>query len=135
MFRFFHLLLIALISISVIGCGNNRIGVFIVSDIVSDKSDDTDTQIPIAICNVGDILTPGQSCADANSDGVFTVLENGNSSYTSLSGILFEATDLLDTEGASLNDVVYWFRASKLENGVWEILSPKSHTTEPNDTN
>ena len=133
MFRFFRfVVLVSLIALSVIACDDKKIGQDIITDIMTD---DGNTTTAIAICNIGDILMTGQSCSDPNSDAVFTVLADGIGSYTSLSGILFEATDLLDTEGTSLNGVVYSFRASKLENGAWEILSPKSNTTEPNDTN
>lgn len=127
MFRFFSLFAIAFITLSVIGCDGSKMS----QDILSEISDDTDTQTQIAVCNVGDILMTGESCSDPKSDAIFTVLENGNSSYTSPSGILFEATDILDTEGASLNDVLYSFRASKLDSGGWQILSDRKQLNWP----
>ncbi len=137
MFRFFRFLLIALISLSVIGCDDNKMGQDIISDVMvdangsADITGNTEVEDTIAICNIGDILMPGQSCSDPNSDATFSVLTDGTGLYISLSGIFFESIDLLDTQGASLNDITYSFRASKLDDGTWQILSNRSQLAWP----
>ncbi|MDE0554987.1 MAG: hypothetical protein OXI24_12260 [Candidatus Poribacteria bacterium] len=73
------------------------------------------------ICKVGDILTEGQSCTDPNTDALFSVTQKGNGKYTSDTGLLYEATDVLDTIGTTLNGNAYNFKATKQNNGSWKV--------------
>lgn len=73
------------------------------------------------ICKVGDILIEGQSCTDPNTDALFSVTQKGNGKYTSDTGLLYEATDVLDTIGTTLNGNAYNFKATKQNNGSWKI--------------
>jgi len=133
MFRFFVSLILLF---SVLGCEDNKIAQDTLMDVISDIENISDEQITpsdnkIPICKVGDILMPGQSCMDSSTDGIFTVLENGNGKYTSASGILFEATDILDTEGSTFNGIEYSFRAGRLTDGTWKILSDRRQLSWP----
>lgn len=133
MYRFFVCLILAF---SLFGCDDNKMAQDALLDIIAETEmtgiEEMSTDVKdIPVCQVGDILMPGQSCLDGSTDGMFTVLENGNGKYTSLSGILFESTDILDTEGATLNDQSYSFRSRRLNNGGWEILSDRKQLNWP----
>lgn len=83
-------------------------------------SDNIDHDVPF--CKVDDILSVGQKCMDKGTDAVFEVLENGLGSYTSESGLLNEATDVLDATGQTLNDMTYNFIARRQEgSGNWKV--------------
>ena len=79
-----------------------------------------DTQTA-TICEVGDTLKKGQTCQDPGTDAVFAVTENGNGKYTSKGGLLFEATDVLDTTGTTFNGKPYNFKATKQKDDSWKI--------------
>lgn len=129
MFRFFVCLVLVF---SLFGCENNRMAQDALIDVLSETEMSGSEEVSVVgkdipVCQVGDILMPGQACLDGDTDGMFMVLENGNAKYTSVSGMLFESTDTLDTAGATLNDVVYSFRASKLSDGGWKVLPYRKH--------
>ena len=96
--------------ISVMNACDNKTSVDIVSD----------TMNTIPICNTGDILSVGQMCMDEGTDATFKVLDDGLGSYTSKSGLLYEATDILDTTGTTLNDRTYDFKAVRIGD-IWKI--------------
>ena len=110
--RLMYTILPLLLAISLLGCQRTNI-----SQVVENVSENQ--RIPF--CKVGDILNPGQSCLDKGTDATFTVLDNGNAKYTSKSGLLFEATDVLDATGSTLNDQSYNFIARKRRDGSWII--------------
>lgn len=115
--RFFQIFVFTIIAIYTVGCNGNRITLDVVSDIT--KDDFTRQDIPV--CKTGDILMVGQKCMDEGTDATFEILDNGNGSYTSKSGLLYEATDVLDATGSTLNNQTYNFIARKQENGNWKI--------------
>ena len=75
-------------------------------------------------CQVGDILTPGESCTYPDTDSTFSVLDNGNAQLdiprlpswvnsVSIGGSLRITT--------TINDEDYHFVATELSSGSWEI--------------
>ena len=117
MYKVFTLLAIVVISVATLGC-NQRMTQDVMMDVMSNMDNSMDD---IPICKVGDTLMPGQKCADQGTDAVFSVLENGLGSYTSETGLLYEATDVLDATWAILNEQTYNFKARKQMDGRWEI--------------
>lgn len=116
--RVFVILITAIFIISVFGCNRtqNPINNSVISNI------DDETIIPnVLVCKPGDILSIGQMCMDPGTDATFKVLDDGIASYTSPSGLLNEATDVLDATGQTLNNQSYNFIARKQENGNWKI--------------
>lgn len=108
--------IIAIIVFAITGCVNEKVVIGIVAD---DESPDAVSDIPL--CQTGDVLSTGQMCLDEGTDATFMVLESGNGSYTSESGLLFESTDVLDATGSTLNDQSYNFIARRQGEGVWKI--------------
>jgi len=109
----FILIGIAILAFSTIGCDTPHL----ILDDVIDKQPSQTAQS----CKVGDTLTQGQSCTDPNTDGLFSVTPTGNGKYTSETGLFFEATDVLDTTGSTLNGQAYNFKARKQDDGTWKI--------------
>ena len=72
-------------------------------------------------CQVGAILVSGESCIVEGTDATFTVLENNNGSFTSVSGVLFEDTDEMYINGSTLNGNIYWFSAKRVHEKSWRI--------------
>lgn len=110
---------IAIIAFTTFGCENSNLildNIVEIDNIVENETNDTTT-----LCKVGDILTIGQQCQDPNTDATFTVTTHGNGKYTSKTGLLFEATDVLDTTGSTLNGRAYNFIARKQNDGKWKI--------------
>ena len=77
-----------------------------------------------SVCQVGDILTPGESCAYPDTDSTFSVLDNGNAQLdipglpswinnVSIGGSLSITT--------TINNEDYHFVATELSSGSWEI--------------
>ena len=113
MLQRFILIGIAIVALTTFGCENtNRI----LDTVVENQPLQTAT-----ICEVGDTLKKGQTCKDPGTNAVFSVTENGNGKYTSKNGLLFEATDVLDTIGTTFNAKPYNFKATKQNDGSWKI--------------
>ena len=114
-------------SVLVLGCNNNRLGqpntgyAIIVWTDYEDNNTNYDVVSDIPYCKVGDILSVGNSCKDEGTDATFTVLENGNGSYTSVSGLLSEGTDDVYVDGETLNDSIYYFNARRIDGNSWRI--------------
>lgn len=109
----FILISIVILAFATFGCQNSNL---MLDNIVENEPDQA-----TPLCNVGDILTPGERCQDPNTDATFTVTTHGNGKYTSKTGLLFEATDVLDTTGSTLNGMPYNFKARKQNDGTWKI--------------
>lgn len=103
----------AILAFSILGCDTPHL---ILDDVIDKQPQQTAPR-----CKVGDILTFGQRCADPNTDALFSVTLTGNGKYTSDTGLLFEATDVLDTTGSTLNGRAYNFKATKQQDGTWKI--------------
>lgn len=128
MFRFFVCLILMVLFI---GC--QEMTKEPLMDIISEnKMTGIQEHQKYPVCQVGDILMPGQSCVDDGTDAMFTVLPDGNGKYTSKSGLLFESTDILDTRTSTLNDQSYDFLARKLEDGTWIIEQEDPISTQDN---
>ena len=77
------------------------------------------------VCNVGDILSPGESCIDPGSGSTFSVLADGRGQ------ILFITSGGNITLRAVLNGVQYNFVASKQADGSWKIEAVTPGDTTP----
>ena len=69
-----------------------------------------------AICKVGDILAPGESCTYPGTDTEFSVLGNGNGQF-----LFFTSGSSLNIKGTEINGESYTLVAKKLNSGSWEI--------------
>ena len=86
-----------------------------------------ETQTSTEVCEVGDILAPGESCTYPGTDATFSVLANGTAEWnipdlppllawinqTSISGSL--------SISVTVNGETYHFVAEELSSGSWEI--------------
>ena len=114
MLKKFIIIGIAIVVFATQGCDNSKL---ILENVITDNQPSETAPI----CKVGDTLIQGQSCTDPNTDALFSVTSVGNGKYTSESGLLYEATDVLDTVGTTLNGNAYNFKATKQKNGSWKI--------------
>ena len=82
------------------------------------------------ICQVGDVIAPGESCTYPDTDKKFSVNANGTGQFLFLS-----VGSNLNLEDATINGVSYTFVAKKLANGSWEIekigTTPATTNTAP----
>ena len=69
------------------------------------------------VCEVGDVLSPGESCTYPGTEIEFSVLDNGNGRF------LFSTAGggEIDARNITVNGVRYNFAASKRADGNWEI--------------
>ena len=87
------------------------------------ETDPTPAQQPEArdtqskVCQVGDVLSPGESCTDPGTDDLFSVLDDGRGRY------LFITAGTGITLTATINGKKRNFIASKRPDGKWEIKS------------
>ena len=68
------------------------------------------------VCEVGDILAPGESCTYPGTDAEFSVLDNGNGQF-----LFFSSGNSITLRNTTINGVSYTLVASKLASGSWEI--------------
>ena len=68
------------------------------------------------VCQVGDVLAPGDSCTYPGTDVEFSVLGNGNGRF-----LLFTSGAGINIRNATINGKQYNFVASKRADGNWEI--------------
>ena len=99
-----------------------------------------------AICKVGDILKPGQSCTYPDTDAVFSALTNGKSQWnipnlpTWLQWINQTSVGNSMSISTTINGVSYHFKAKAVSNNSWEIeeigddRSQQPVTPDPGDT-
>ena len=99
-----------------------------------------------AICKVGDVLKPGQSCTYPDTDAVFSVLANGKSQWnipnlpTWLQWINQTSVGNSMNVSTTINGVSYHFKAKSVSNNSWEIeeigddSSQQPVTPDPGDT-
>ena len=85
-----------------------------------------------AICEVGDILAPGESCTYPGTDTEFSVLGNGNGQF-----LFFTSGSSLNIKGTEINGESYTLVAKKLRSGSWEIeeIADSADNTVPETTN
>ena len=93
-------------------------------EITSETAPTSATQRSESVCQVGDILTPGESCTYPGTDATFSVLDNGKAQLdipglpswfnnVSIGGSLSITT--------TINDESYHLVATELSSGSWEI--------------
>lgn len=71
---------------------------------------------PGGVCQVGDVLSPGQSCTYPGTEIEFSVLDNGSGRF-----LFFTAGGGINARNVTINGVRYSFAASKRADGNWEI--------------
>ena len=89
-----------------------------------------------AICKVGDVLAPGESCTYPGTDAVFSVLDNGSSQWNIPD---FPLLSKVSTGGsinftADINNENYHFVAKEVSNNAWEIEAIGGDTKQQPDT-
>ena len=102
----------------------------------------TGTSTSTAICKVGDVLKPGQSCTYPDTDAVFSVLTNGKSQWNIpnlpplLQWINQTSVGTSMNVSATVNGVDYHFAAKSVPNNSWEIkeIGQQPVTPDPEDT-
>ena len=93
-------------------------------EVTSETAPISATQRSGSVCQVGDILAPGESCTYPDTDATFSVLDNGNAQLdipglpswfdnVSIGGSLSITT--------TINDESYHIVATELSSGSWEI--------------
>ena len=93
-------------------------------EITSETTLTSTSQESEMVCQVGDVLAPGESCTYPDTDATFSVLDNGNAQLdipdlpswidnVSIGGSL--------SITATINDEDYHFVATELSSGSWEI--------------
>ena len=93
-------------------------------EITSETAPTSASQSSESVCQVGDILAPGESCTYPDTDATFSVLDNGQAQLdipdlpswinnVSIGGSL--------SITATINDEDYHFVATELSSGSWEI--------------
>ena len=75
-----------------------------------------ETPANTGVCEVGDILSPGESCTYPGTDAEFSVLNNGSGQF-----LFFTSGNSLNIENTTINGQFYTLVANKLASGSWEI--------------
>ena len=68
------------------------------------------------VCQVGDILQPGDSCTYPGTNDELTILDNGSGRF-----LFFTAGKSLNIKNVNINGKRYTLVASKRDDGSWEI--------------
>ena len=68
------------------------------------------------VCQVGDVLAPGESCTYPGTDAEFSVLSNGSGHF-----LFFTSGTRLNIKNTTINGQSYTLVAGKLASGSWEI--------------
>ena len=110
---------------------------------------DTDGQQPVSVdttpvvddttpgvCQVGDVLAPGESCTYPDTDAVFSVLDNGDSKWNIPN---YPWLDKISADGSmsvtvTVNDENYHFVAKSVVDNSWEIEEIGDDTPQQPDT-
>ncbi len=93
-----------------------------------------------AICKVGDVLAPGESCTYPGTDAVFSVLDNGSSQWKIPNFPWLNQVALGGSMSftADINNENYHFVAKEVSNNSWEIEAIGDDTNQqpeqPGDT-
>ncbi len=110
-----------------------------ITDVAETESVGTDTTTNV--CQVGDILTPGQSCTYPDSEAVFSVSEDGRSKWNipNLPWLLSWINQVSNDDSMSISATVdnkeYRFVATKVDGNSWEIkeIADNRSNTQPDD--
>ena len=78
------------------------------------------------VCQVGDRLSPGESCTYPGTDIEFSVLANGSGRF-----LFFTAGTGINARNITINGVTYNFAATKQTDGKWLIEAAGAQTTPP----
>ena len=81
-----------------------------------DVTDVAETPANTGVCEVGDILAPGESCTYPSTDAEFTVHNNGNGQF-----LFFSSGNSLNIKNTVINGQSYTLVADKLASGSWKI--------------
>ena len=81
------------------------------------------------VCQVGDVLAPGESCTYPDTDTEFSVLNDGRGQFLS-----FTSGSSLNIKNTTINGVAYTLVAQKLTSGSWEIEELADSRGQPPET-
>ena len=81
------------------------------------------------VCQVGDVLSPGESCTYPGTDIEFSVFANGMGRF-----LFFTAGTGISARNVTVNGVKYDFAATKQADGKWLIEAAGDQTTPPPQT-
>ena len=84
---------------------------------------------PLGICQVGNVLAPGESCTYPGTDTEFSVLNDGRGQFG-----FFTSGSNLNIINTTINGVVYTLVAQKLASGSWEIEQIGDSSTQQPET-
>ncbi len=79
-------------------------------------TDVAETPANTGVCEVGDILAPGESCTYPSTDAEFAVHNNGNGQF-----LFFSSGNSLNIKNTVINGQSYTLVADKLASGSWKI--------------
>ena len=102
-------------------------------DVTCHNTDVNELPTPTAICKVGDVLAPGESCTYPGTDAVFSVLDDGSSQWNIPN---FPLLNRVSVDGsisftADINNENYHFVAKEVSNNAWEIKEIGDDTSQP----
>ena len=93
-------------------------------------TDVTETPADTEVCEVGDVLAPGESCTYPGTDAKFSVLSDGRGQF-----LFFTSGNNLNISNTTVNGVVYTLVARKLTSGSWEIKEITDSAVPPTTNN
>ena len=82
------------------------------------------------VCQVGDVLAPGESCTYPGTDTEFSVLSDGRGQF-----LFFTSGTGLNIKDTVINGQPYTLAANKLASGSWKIEKIADSTETPGTTN
>ena len=83
---------------------------------VTDKTTPAIGETSPGVCQVGNVLAPGESCTYPGTDTEFSVSDNGSGQF-----LFFTGGDRLSLKNTEINGESYTLVAKKLASGSWEI--------------
>ena len=92
-------------------------------------TDVAETPTETGVCQVGDVLAPGESCTYPGTDIEFSVLNSGRGRF-----LFFTSGSGLNIKNTEINGQSYTLVANKLASGSWEI-EEIADSTAPTTTN
>ena len=104
-------------------------------DVTINITDINELPTTTAICKVGDVIAPGESCTYPGTDAVFSVLADGSSQWNIPNFPLLNKVSLGGSMSftADINNENYHFVAKEVSNNSWEIKEIGDDTNQQPD--
>ena len=93
-------------------------------------TDVTETPADTGVCQVGDVLAPGESCTYPGTNTKFSVLSSGRGKLG-----FFISSNNINIKNTVINGQPYTFVANKLASGSWKIEEIADSASTPGTTN